>query len=97
MLRSCFRLIAPNVLPVPICEISLSWSFMKNKTKSRSTLFPQRIAASPRPMQHSISATFVGPTGARTEIKMSPGLAIVLGAMHQTLAVGCRCPNSAFP
>jgi len=91
------RFMAEKVLPLPNFTRSLSKSLSAARTKSASHWLPHRIAASPRPIQHLTSATLVGPTGARTDIRMSPGKATLFGATHQVRATGCLGPKSAFP
>ena len=48
-------------------------------------------------MQHRSFATFVGPTGALTEMSMSPGSAIFLGATHHVVGLGFTSPNPPSP
>ncbi len=55
------------------------------------------MAANPRPTQHNEGARFVGPTGARTESKISSASAIFVGAVHHLRTLGKRSVNSAFP
>jgi len=44
-----------------------------------------------------MSAMLVGPTGARTDINISPNSAIFLGDIHQVVAVGLTLPKSDLP
>src|SRR3990172_4382711 len=48
-------------------------------------------------MQHLSLAMFASPTGARTDTKISPASATLVGAEHHVLGVGWRRPKSAFP
>ena len=95
---SVFLLMALNVLPVPF---AFSSSILEEIPYQRyfvvQTASSAEIDASPRPIQHSQSAIFIAPIGARTEINISPGCAIFVGALHHTRIFGCISPKSAFP
>jgi hypothetical protein len=55
------------------------------------------MAANPLPIHDFSRHKFVGPTGALTEIKISPASAIFLGVSQCFFTWGNREPNSAFP
>ena len=81
--------IAEKVLP---CALSIKYSSLDTSiqcTNSGSaTEASGRTAASPRPIQHFSRAIFVGPTGARTDIRMSPASAILRASVHHFRATG---------
>jgi hypothetical protein len=82
--------IAAKVVPVPFSAMLRSTNRRYCNSEPDDVAWLGRMAARPRPMPHRSAASLVGPTGARTEIRMSPASAIFKGVSHHFRGVGLR-------